>query len=346
MAPYNFETEDDQTDPMDGLDTEDEATSEVIDGLTEPDPEVEAEQEVEAETADFDAQFREVEDRLQTAQYYRLLLNDSLFDVSDAAGRQVDTEIKAFVRERLEVLMGIRAAKPVVRIEKVEPQFGPEELAALKLVAKLCIEKNATKLAAAKPEKPKAEPALKKPKPEAKPAPKPVTPPQAPRPAPKPSPVVPKPKIPGLKKPTVPGSVRKLPIPAPAPKGKPAGPKPRAQDNRIPKKYRDDPTARVDKQGRVTIHARNDDGEVILNTEGQPMIRYVTEPAQPAPGGPQPIPQPTEMQAAMRAQEHAHVALNAVSNRYNRAGIGNIVQAAIVTPPTRPTEEQNEEEYQ
>ncbi len=343
--PFNFETEDEEN-PLDGLDTEvseDEAAGEVYEDLTEPEvvdePTPEAEQE-------FDAQIREVEDRLQTAQYYKLLLDDSLFDVGTPAGRQVDSEIKAFVRERLGFLMGMGAPKVApVRVIEAKPQFNEQETAALKLVAKLCIEKNATKLAAAKPEKaPKAEPALKKPKAaEPKPAPEPVKVAAPPKPAPKPKAQAT--QAPGLKKPSVPASVRKpLAQAQPQVKGTPAGPKPRAQDGRIPKKYRDDPSARVDKQGRVTIHARNDDGQVILNTEGKPMLKYVTEPAVPPPHI-KPMPQPNDMQAAMRATEQGQVALQAASRRYQGLGLGNLVQTAIVTPPSRPTAE-SEEEYQ
>lgn len=75
----------------------------------------------------------EVERRLEMAYYYRLLLNDSLFvDADSEIAQFVEGEIRSFVQERLEILLGIKHPQP-----KAEG-FTPIEVAILKkLTSKL-----------------------------------------------------------------------------------------------------------------------------------------------------------------------------------------------------------------
>lgn len=93
------------------------------------------EQEAPAETeepTEPDTAFAEAEERLLTAQYYRVLLGNSFFDDDSATAQKVEKEIRAFVRGRMEVLLGIRqenAAAPS------NLPFTEEEVATLKVVA-------------------------------------------------------------------------------------------------------------------------------------------------------------------------------------------------------------------
>lgn len=74
----------------------------------------EAEQETVPADEDVDAQMSEVEKRLEMAQYYRLLLNESLFDSpsSPDVAERVENEIREFVRSRMSVLVGVGTEQP------------------------------------------------------------------------------------------------------------------------------------------------------------------------------------------------------------------------------------------
>jgi hypothetical protein len=58
-----------------------------------------------------DPELNDVDVRLETADYYRAILKHQFFDVQGPAAEIVDREIRTFIRERLEVLLGLRAAK-------------------------------------------------------------------------------------------------------------------------------------------------------------------------------------------------------------------------------------------
>lgn len=77
-----------------------------------------------------DEHFSEVEKRLETAQYYRMLLNDTLFSNASEAARVVEREIRDFVRTRLHVLLGLKN-----EVSPVKSMFSDEEVAALKALA-------------------------------------------------------------------------------------------------------------------------------------------------------------------------------------------------------------------
>ena len=79
----------------------------------------------------------EVERRLEMAYYYRLLLNDSLFvDANSEIAQVVESEIRQFVQERLEILLGIRVVQP-----KAVEQFDRAEALVLKTLAKKLLTK-------------------------------------------------------------------------------------------------------------------------------------------------------------------------------------------------------------
>lgn len=98
----------------------------------------------------------EVEKRLQLASYYQILLNDSLFTDNSPAARMVEREIREFIQQRLEVLVGLKSEGAKVSEGSV---FSESEVTALKVLAAKVIGKPAL-LEAKKPEPVK--PAIKK----------------------------------------------------------------------------------------------------------------------------------------------------------------------------------------
>src|SRR5262249_21609094 len=75
----------------------DESVSEVVENINKT-------TKTEISTVDLS----EVERRLEIASHYRLLLQDRLFESTSLAARQVEAEVRAFVKERLEILVGMR----------------------------------------------------------------------------------------------------------------------------------------------------------------------------------------------------------------------------------------------
>lgn len=111
----------------------DTAADEVLESL---------EDAVQEEQLDTDPELADVDLRLETADYYREILKHEFFDttspnVSPAAG-VVDREIRVFIRERLEVLLGIRNPRTP---ESVAGQFEEDEVQALKIVAAKLLQK-------------------------------------------------------------------------------------------------------------------------------------------------------------------------------------------------------------
>jgi hypothetical protein len=83
---------------------------------------------------DEDPEFDEVEQRLQTAQYYKLLLREALFgDDQSPAAAQVEAELREFVRTRVKVLLGMEG--PKVNVIERDPVFNADEITALKELA-------------------------------------------------------------------------------------------------------------------------------------------------------------------------------------------------------------------
>lgn len=87
----------------------------------------------QVEEPSFDDQMSEVEKRLEVAKYYRLVLDDTIFndppnvEVAD----QVENEIREFVRGRMSQLVGVSEEKKA----KVESVFSEEEITALRTIA-------------------------------------------------------------------------------------------------------------------------------------------------------------------------------------------------------------------
>lgn len=145
-----------------------------------------------------DPELGDVDLRLETADYYRAILKHDFFDAGTPAAQIVDREIRTFIRERLEVLLGLRAP----RAETAEQPFDADELNALRALARKVL---------GKPALIAGEPTVKKmPAPAASRA-------EAARPVQKPKP-----------------AVKKIPVPPAAPSSKPK-PKMQAQPIREPK---------------------------------------------------------------------------------------------------------------
>ena len=91
-----------------------------------------------------DALDLEVEKRFEIAMHYRMLLKDSLFSPPETeASRFVESEARAFFRDRLETLLGIKTM-PKSEDKGLPPvvlPFDEDEIAALRAVAKRLISK-------------------------------------------------------------------------------------------------------------------------------------------------------------------------------------------------------------
>lgn len=93
--------------------------------------------------------------RLEQGRLYEMLIKHNLFDGVDAdlqAISNVQQEIKGFIMERLEILLGMRAEKQDV-VQRVESDFNEIEVQALKMVAS-----KVTQGQSAKAPEPKKEP--------------------------------------------------------------------------------------------------------------------------------------------------------------------------------------------
>lgn len=109
------------------------AAATVVDDLTQGIPDTTPES--------IDEHMSEVEKRLEVASYYRMLLNDSLFTDATAAGRTVEAEVRAFIRERLAVLLNIKPARP--EPVEVKSPFSDVQIQALQALANKVIGKPA-----------------------------------------------------------------------------------------------------------------------------------------------------------------------------------------------------------
>jgi len=161
------------------MDFDDDDISGVIDE-TEEESQAPVRPQVQQTSAqDLDDQMSEVEKRLEMAQYYRLVLQDTIFndppnvEVAD----RVEGEIREFVRSRMALLVGVGAAEkkpePVVsqftdaEVLAIRTLAQPEVVSALKALAAKVLKKpeilDAKPLQApAKPKAPAREPTLKK----------------------------------------------------------------------------------------------------------------------------------------------------------------------------------------
>lgn len=269
---YNFG---DDPDTLDGFDTEEPV--EVPPQMQQEEPPIPGYVEEPVTTAQLEANEEEeyasimaqVDRRMKVANYYRMILEHEFFPDNNVESNTAQNRIRKFVREELEVLLGMKAAKAaVVSIGPAASQFSDDEVAVLReLIAR-----------------------LKKPTPAA---------PQF-----KPMAAAPAPVAPAVNKVVQSLAAAAPKKPAPAVQVKPvAPPKPPVAQNgtvdpRIPMQYRKDPTARIE-NGKVLIQARNEDGQPLWAREGKgkpvAIMKDVTPVARPV--GVQPLPMPSIAQS-------------------------------------------------
>lgn len=82
-----------------------------------------------------DDEMMDVDLRLDLADHYRAITKNKFFSQNTEAAQIVNDEIRAFIRERLEVLLGLRAEKTEESPAPVQSQFTDEEASALKALA-------------------------------------------------------------------------------------------------------------------------------------------------------------------------------------------------------------------
>ncbi len=265
---FNFSG--DESDSMDGFDmgevpadppASDDVSEETIQSKLEPLQEVEE---------DYEQVLSQVDRRMRVAYFYRSILDSILFSEETSEARIVQSKIRKFCNDELEVIFGMRSAKAAPTVE----QFSVEEVEILKnLAAQVRITKEA-----------KGKPPI-------------VVKPTVRQVQTKPQPVVQ----------TIQTQTQALPVAALKPQPKPAVPqaqpkKPTGPDQRIPERYRNDPTAKVVK-GKVYIQARNDSGGLVWRDvdakTGEPLaapvpvMRDVTPTPVPTGSMIQPMPMPS-----------------------------------------------------
>lgn len=248
------------------------------------------------EQANFDTQMSEVERRLELAQYYRLLLNDSLFNNRSEAAATVEAEVRDFVRSRLEILLGVKKEQV-----KAVSDFNDDEIQALKAVASRLLKK--PELVDKKPKEP---PALGK-----KTHPDPAHMLQ----------VIGQKEQPSVKKAIAPQVKQKQ--------------KPQSQDplrdalvERLPPHLRDNPDVVIEGD-KVFMVARDSDGNVIRNHEGNPIRRNITPTAKPK-GVNKPRRTPTIQEANAIMAQQANQMLSSASG--GGLNIQKIANAAMTMP--------------
>lgn len=74
-----------------------------------------------------DNTMHEAEKRMEKAVYYKALLQDTFFDDNNITAREVETEVKAFVRSRFNTLLGIANKPP-------EETLTADEIRTLKMI--------------------------------------------------------------------------------------------------------------------------------------------------------------------------------------------------------------------
>jgi hypothetical protein len=100
--------------------------------------ELDSEEYEEAETQEGDEEFGEAERRLSLARYYQQLTKGGLIDEDSEEARQVDSEVRAFARERMNVLIGLAAEKAP---ETAELPFSEDQVGVLQQWADHMIER-------------------------------------------------------------------------------------------------------------------------------------------------------------------------------------------------------------
>lgn len=281
---------------------------------------------------DYSAVMDQVDRRMKVANYYRLILENDLFAGDETSeARLAQNRIRKYVREELEILLGMRKGGGVgTAVAAVASPFSNEEVEALKELARLAI----TRLK----KEPQLKPIAAKPV-VAAPQLKPVT---AASVVPPPAPV---------KKPTQPAPRPVQKTPAPQQQARPQPQqvqRPQGQrDPRIPERYRDDPTAKV-VNGKVFVQARNEDGELIFIVHPRtkrkiPSMKDVTPVAQPVGVIPMPMPSFAQIDQIHAAQANANIGnIQALAAR--NPNVAALAGAAALHLQGGPTQQQNPDE--
>lgn len=153
MAQFDFDDDTPGHDPREYEDPEgDPRQQELSQGVEDALGDLEQQEQPQRE------ELSEVEKRFELASYYKLLLNHDFFDVTSQEGRQVEREIRSFIKNRLEVLLGMRDATDGALAVAPAPQFTPKETGALKALAAKVLGKPSVLI-----EKPKKAPPVLKP---------------------------------------------------------------------------------------------------------------------------------------------------------------------------------------
>jgi hypothetical protein len=279
-------------DPTDGLDQEsfeesEQPSSDVVDELYQN-----AEQQAEADDSD-DIKMEDVEDRLEVAQCFRLLLKEQLFNTVTPASRKVEKRIRSYVKEQLAILMGVRQA-PQATAEVVLP-FDDTEISILKQIAARAKEMVQRNSAGAQP--PTTVNKVAK-------AQEPAAPVQSVNKAVEAQQV--------QRKPVAQPAIRKT---EPPQQSKPvAAPKQQVPNSRVPPQYKNDPTLKI-KGSRVFVQARNSDGEPLWSYDPhekkrEPLLKDVTLPAKPN-GAVQPVPIPPIIRSGNGFIDQANTVMSA-----------------------------------
>ena len=233
----------------------------------------------EPQEEDYQAVVTNVDRRLRIAQYFRLVLDSTLFEDGTTESRIVQNRIRKFVRDEIEVLFGMRAAAAIAA-----SPFTQDEIDALKALAA------ATIVARKRSSEPKLNQIANPPpaiKPVAAPALRAIQSTAAPMPAvqqQRPQQAVARARQPA---PTPPGELQGMVAP-----GTPS----LKNDPRIPDQYKNDASVRI-KNGHVFVQQRNGDGELLWAHEPgmkrpMPILKDVTPVSMPQ-GAVQPQPMPS-----------------------------------------------------
>lgn len=249
----------------------------------------------QVEEEEYEVAITQVDKRMRIAQFFRLVLDSDLFSDEASEAKIVQSRVRKFVRDELEVLFGMRRAASA----PVASQFTQDEVEALKVLASRVTAKPST--------------------PQLKPVQSPV------------QIVAPSINKMGLNKtPSKPTAKPVAQVPQKI-EQKPTQATTQLVDARIPEMYKDDPTVKI-KNGKIYVQTRDDDGKPITYRHPKtgkihPVMKDVTPTARPGPGAIQPTPMASVDQGNMLAASSAQ----GMMNRLNMAASRNPIAAQLAS---------------
>lgn len=271
---------------------------------------------------------QKVQDRLDMAHCYRLLLDQSMFDTATPAAQRVDSEIREFVCQRLEILMGVQPEAR--RADQVTEVFTGTEIKVLKALAKVAEKKFQETQQKPKEPEPVQTPTLKK-----------VNLDEAPKPK-VPAPPAPQPQRRQLPQPQLrrPGQQQQPQQQPQKQVAKPANARVMVDDARIPAEYKEDPTLKITPDGKVLVQGRDGEGKPIWEFNpatkrfDKPFYKNVALPARPDPNSAQPKQMlPIEQMMGVGSplmQQHADGMIGFAERRATGLKIGNQFARTLV----------------